>query len=109
LAVLNKLLNIGVGTIASKDFFTETANENNLVIDIRETYEEPKLEPENINVVPLAQLEDFLKDIKRNQKIILFCQEGNRSKLTGEYLIKKGFANVHHLSNGIESLLKKNI
>jgi len=109
LAVLNKILNIGVGVIASKDFFTETADENNLVIDIREAYEEPKLETKNINPVPLAQLDDFLKNIQRNHKIILFCQEGSRSKLTGDYLIKNGFANVHHLSNGIESLLKKNI
>ncbi len=108
LAVLNKILNIGVGIISADDFLIELANENSLVIDIRETYEEPKLEPENINHVPLAQLDDFLKNIEKKQKIILFCQEGNRSKLTGDYLIKNGFANVHHLSNGIASLLKKN-
>lgn len=108
LAVLDAILNIGVGIIDSKDFFRETTNKNNLVIDIRESYEEPKLEPESINSVPLAQLNDFLKNTDKNQKIILFCQEGNRSKLTGEYLIKSGFANVYHLSNGIESLLKKN-
>jgi len=109
LTVLDKILNIGVGVIASNDFFAETANENNLVIDIRETYEEPKLESVNINRIPLALLDDFLQDIDRNQKIILFCQEGNRSKLTGDYLIKNGFVNVHHLSNGIISLLKKTI
>ncbi|MFN3754395.1 ThiF family adenylyltransferase [Flavobacterium sp.] len=109
LAVLQKILDIVVGVIASEDFFVEVTKEENLVIDIRETYEEPKLEFKNIIQVPLAQLDDFLKNINSNQKIILFCQEGNRSKLTGDYLIKNGFANVHHLSNGIASLLKKNI
>lgn len=106
LNVLNNLLNIGVGSINANDFLTEMIKESNVVIDIRETYEEPKLDTENINNVPLAQLDDFLKNINRDQKIILFCQEGNRSKLTGEYLIKNGFANVYHLSNGIEALQK---
>jgi molybdopterin/thiamine biosynthesis adenylyltransferase/rhodanese-related sulfurtransferase len=105
---LNQILDIGVGVIASKDFFTEVSKENNLIIDIRETYEEPKLEPESINCIPLAQLDSFLKNAGKNQKIILFCQEGSRSKLTGEYLMKNGFANVHHLSKGIESLVKTN-
>lgn len=108
LAVLNQILNIGLGVISANDFLIELTNESNVVIDIRESYEAPKLEIENIYHIPLAQLDDFLKDIERNKKIILFCQEGNRSKLTGDYLIKNGFANVHHLSNGIESLLKKN-
>ena len=109
LAVLNQILNIGVGVISANNFLIELTKESNVVIDIRESYEAPKLEIENINHIPLAQLDDFLKGIERNKKIILFCQKGNRSKLTGDYLIKNGFANVHHLSNGIESLLKKNI
>ena len=106
LEVLNNLLNIGVGSINANDFLAELTQKNNVVIDIRETYEEPKLEIQNINHVPLAQLDDFLKSIDRNQKIILFCQEGNRSKLTGDYLIKNGFANVYHLSDGIQALQK---
>jgi rhodanese-related sulfurtransferase len=106
-AVLNQILNIGVGVLSANDFLIEMTKESNIVIDLRETYEEPKLESENINLIPLAQLDDFLKHTESHQKIILFCQEGNRSKLTGDYLIKNGFANVHHLSKGIESLLKK--
>lgn len=108
LAVLHQLLNSGIGVVLADDFLAEATQKNSLVIDIRERYEEPQLEMAFIQKVPLAQLEDFLKAVDRNQKIILFCQEGNRSKLTGEYLMQNGFTNVAHLSNGVESLLKIN-
>jgi molybdopterin/thiamine biosynthesis adenylyltransferase/rhodanese-related sulfurtransferase len=98
-----------VGVLSSSDFITEIQNKNNLVIDIRESYEEPKLEMENSHSVPLEQLGDFLKNINRNQKIILFCQNGNRSKLAANYLQKNGFINLFHLHNGIEALEKTNI
>ncbi|MDI9257625.1 HesA/MoeB/ThiF family protein [Flavobacterium sedimenticola] len=108
LAVFHQLLNSGIGAVSANDFLAEATQTHSLIIDIRERYEEPQLDIECIRKVPLAQLEDFLKTIDRNQRIILFCQEGNRSKLTGEYLIQNGFTNVAHLSNGVESLLKIN-
>ena len=107
-SILNRILDIGLGTIAAEDFFDEISTNQSLVIDIRESYEEPKLETEAINCVPLVDLDVFLKTIDKSQKIILFCQEGNRSKLTGEYLIKNGFTRVFHLSGGVESLAKTN-
>ncbi|QBZ97969.1 HesA/MoeB/ThiF family protein [Flavobacterium sangjuense] len=92
-------------SISITDFFT---NDDSLIIDIREEYEEPKLDLETIKNVPLSQLDNFLKDVDSNQKIILVCQHGNRSELAVEYLIKKGFINVFHLQNGIESLERIN-
>lgn len=92
-------------SIIFTDFF---ANNDALIIDIREEYEEPKLDLENIKNVPLSQLDNFLKDVNPTQKIILLCQHGNRSELAVDYLIKKGFVNVFHLQNGIESLAQTN-
>ncbi|WP_264521965.1 HesA/MoeB/ThiF family protein [Flavobacterium sp. N1994] len=74
-----------------------------LIIDIREAYEEPKLNLENCKNVPLSQLENFMKEVDLNQEIILVCQYGNRSELAVDYLLKKGFKKVFHLQNGIES------
>ncbi|MDN3676778.1 HesA/MoeB/ThiF family protein [Flavobacterium paronense] len=97
----NNTFNFVNKSITTTDFF---ACKDSLVIDIREAYEEPKLEVENIKNIPLAQLDDFLKDIYLDQKIILLCQHGNRSQLAVDYITKKGFTNVFHLQNGIESL-----
>ncbi|MES2410619.1 MAG: HesA/MoeB/ThiF family protein [Bacteroidota bacterium] len=88
-------------SISETDFLTD---ENALVIDIREDYEAPKLDLENIKNIPLSELDNFLKDIDKNQKIILLCQHGYRSELAVDYLLKKGFTKASHLQNGIESL-----
>ena len=90
-------------SISATDFFT---NNNSLIIDIREDYEEPKLDLESIKNVPLSELDNFLKNVDKIKKIILLCQHGNRSELATDYLIKKGFVNTIHLQNGIESLVK---
>jgi sulfur-carrier protein adenylyltransferase/sulfurtransferase len=109
LAILNTLNKTSVSVITSADFFIEATKEAVFLIDIRETYEEPKLEIEHIKSVPLEQLDNFLKNSDRNQKIILFCQNGNRSKLAAEYLSKNGFTNLFHLEDGVEALEKTNV
>ncbi len=104
LSILNAEPTTEIGLLSSSDFFREAQNKNNLVIDIREHYEEPKVMIENYKTVPLGQLDDFLKHIDKNQKIILFCQNGSRSKLASNYLQKNGFTNLYHLENGVEAL-----
>lgn len=82
------------------------AEDDCLIIDIREEYEEPKLELEKIKNVPLSGLDNFLKEMDQNQRIVLICQNGTRSEQAVGYLTKNGFTNVYHLENGIESLTK---
>ena len=104
LSILNQTSTNRIDSISAAEFFKEITNPENLVIDIRENYEEPKLAFENIKLVSLSALENFLENTNHNQKIILFCQVGDRSKLASNYLMKKGFTNLYHLQNGIESL-----
>lgn len=106
-ALLNQLTS-DINSIGGTDFLKELENNDNLIIDIRENYEEPKQTFQNIKFVPLSELENFLKGTDRKQKIILFCQSGNRSKMAVQYLIKNGFGNACHLENGIESLQNAN-
>lgn len=93
-----------VENIISEDDFMFDINA--LIIDIREDYEEPKLDIDNINNIPLSMLDNFLLDRDKTQKIILVCQNGSRSQLAADYVTKKGFVNVFHLQNGIDNLLK---
>lgn len=109
LAILNHSSTNGIETIAAAEFFIEVANKETVIIDIRENYEEPKLAFENIKLVPLAAVEKYLENTNPNQKIILFCQVGDRSKLAVNYLINKGFTNLFHLQNGMEALEKTTI
>ncbi len=95
-------------TINAANFFEEVNNAKNCVIDLRETYEEPRLNSPNIHSIPLALLDDFIKGINKNQKIILFCQRGNTSLLAANYLIDNGFQHIFHLQNGIEAFQEMN-
>lgn len=91
-----------------KSIWDFLSDDDCLFIDIRENYEDPKLDLQNIKNVPLSQLEAFLNDFDKDQKIVLICQNGSRSELAVDYLVKNGFENVFHLQNGIEALNKMN-
>lgn len=93
----------------NSDLFLEKCNLDNwLIIDIREVYEEPKINASNVVNVPLSDLEDYFSTFDRNRSIILFCQSGQRSQAALNYLRKKGFTQLLHLTNGIQSLMKDN-
>jgi rhodanese-related sulfurtransferase len=77
---------------------------SHLIIDIRESYEEPRLENHGIHNIPLAQLENFIATVAQNQKVILFCQRGHQSQMAADYLTHKGFRSILHLQHGIEGL-----
>jgi adenylyltransferase/sulfurtransferase len=93
-----------VKSITSESFIEEVADENNLIIDLRETYEEPKLDFPTIKTIPIDELENYLSATPKNQKIILLCSFGNKSLLAAEYLLKNGFTNLFHLQKGINAL-----
>ena len=90
--------------VQENEFLAAIESQDNLIIDLREDFEEPKLNLPNIQNVPIDQLEKFLEKIEKNQKIILLCQYGNKSQLAANYILKMGFNHVSHLQHGIESL-----
>lgn len=85
-------------------FLEKCADENYTVIDLRESHELPKLEYRSVQNIRFSALEKHQTHLEKNQKIILFCQSGNRSKKALELLTNNGFTDVYHLQNGIQSL-----
>ena len=49
----------------------------------------------------------YLKKLKKNQPIAIFCTGGIRCEKASVYLEKKGFSNVYQLKGGILNYLKK--
>jgi len=49
----------------------------------------------------------YLKELKKDQPIAMFCTGGIRCEKASIYLEKKGFKNVHQLKGGILNYLKK--
>jgi molybdopterin/thiamine biosynthesis adenylyltransferase/rhodanese-related sulfurtransferase len=105
-SILNQPIITEAKAIDAAFFFRSITQNDYLIIDLRESYEEPQYGSGNIKTVPLSELEKELTTTARDQKIILFCQHGNNSLHAANYLIKNGFTDVSHLQNGTAALEK---
>lgn len=85
-------------------FLEKCEDENYTIIDLREEDELPKLPFNSIKSIPFSEIEKHQNQFKNDQKIILFCQSGIRSKKALELFLNNGFTNIQHLQNGIQSL-----
>lgn len=90
--------------LVGSQFLDKANNPNCIIIDIRELHEQPRLNFENLLEIPLKDIENKIENINKNQEIILCCQSGKRSQFALELFKQKGFINVFHLKNGIQSL-----
>jgi adenylyltransferase/sulfurtransferase len=89
----------------NKEAFLELcAKESYTIIDLREAHETPKLNYGSVLNVSFSKIEDFQKNLSKNQPIVLFCQSGIRSKKALQLFLEMGFINTYHLQNGIQSL-----
>ena len=61
----------------------------------------------NPNIENFRNFPKYLKKIKKDNKIAIFCTGGIRCEKTSYYLKKKGFDNVYQLKGGILNYLKK--
>jgi molybdopterin/thiamine biosynthesis adenylyltransferase/rhodanese-related sulfurtransferase len=104
LAIQQENSNIVKENISAATFIEKCQEDNCLVIDIREAYEEPKYEALNVVNIPLTALENYCNQLDKNKEIVLFCQSGKRSELALAYLKKEGFTRLSHLENGIQSV-----
>ena len=85
--------------------FLEKCNQLGIVvIDVRELEETPEFKGNNVIRIPLSMLEDYSKELDKNQEIVLFCQTGQRSLAAMNYLQKSGFVGVFHLGRGISQV-----
>ena len=61
----------------------------------------------NPNIDNFRDFPKYLKKLKKNQPIAMFCTGGIRCEKASVYLEKKGFSNVYQLQGGILNYLKK--
>ena len=64
------------------------------VIDVREVWETPRINKENVLLIPLDELHESVNKIATNKPVVVVCQHGVRSRMAIEWLEKE-----HHLTN----------
>lgn len=75
-----------------------------LYLDVRDSYEQPRPEGDNILFIPLKDLEDRYPEIPRDREILVFCQSGSRSRSAIRLLEELGFSNVKNVEGGIKHI-----
>ncbi|HEY6160609.1 MAG TPA: molybdopterin-synthase adenylyltransferase MoeB [Bacteroidia bacterium] len=86
---LEHLLENGAGTV---------------LLDVREEFEEPRLDEWKALRIPLREIEERLGLIPKDKRLVVFCRSGVRSRRAIEVLSQKGFSDLWNLEGGIEAL-----
>jgi len=74
------------------------------VVDVREEWEQPRINKENVLIAPLNELDEFIKEIATDKKVVIICQHGIRSVDALETLQKEyNLNNIINLQGGIVS------
>ncbi len=81
-------------------------DESKLYLDIREIFEQPRINSEKVIQIPLSDLDDRMWEIPKGKEILVFCQSGKRSKKVVDLLkTEYGFENLKNIEGGIEAII----
>ena len=83
-----------------KDLFAEN---DYIIIDVREDYEYNKEHVLGAINVSVKNIETIVETIPKNKNIIVYCRSGNRSNTAALKLIELGYTKVYDLG-GIDSI-----
>jgi adenylyltransferase/sulfurtransferase len=91
-----------VKEISHKDFMESLGSAPIRVLDVRESWELPKIEGEFVTKIPIHQILDSLDQISKEDELIVVCQHGVRSKAVVEHLQTNfGYKNLINLRGGL--------
>ncbi len=77
------------------------ANENIIVLDVREAAEYLFNHIPNAISIPLGELEKRIDELNKENEIYVVCRTGSRSDLAAQKLTEKGFTNVINVIPGM--------
>lgn len=89
------------GEITSSELKKILENEALQLLDVREEWEQPKIENYEVLNIPLNQIPASLVQIDKTKKTIVICQHGVRSLKAIEFLKANGFNNLINLTGGM--------
>ena len=80
-----------------------------LLLDIREAseVEQLSLDVPRILYIPMSSLEERIHELPKDEKVIVVCTTGERSKRVVSYLQYHGYSNYINMKKGIEKWVQK--
>lgn len=88
---------ITVSKITSEEAKEEMKNSDVIILDVRTEEEYKSGHIENSMLIPIDDLEYKAEEVlvNKEQKILVYCRSGNRSKTAADLLVKMGYTNVY--------------
>ncbi len=71
------------------------------ILDVREPSEWAQFHIPESTLIPLGELSNRLKEIPKDQDIVVVCRSGNRSAQGRDILLAAGFTNVTSMAGGV--------
>ena len=80
-----------------------SSEEGTVVVDVRTRSEYSGGHIANSKHIPLGSVKDHMSQLPKDQKYILICATGHRSRAAGAIFLKNGYEHVSHLKGGMGS------
>jgi adenylyltransferase/sulfurtransferase len=74
-----------------------------VLIDVREPWEAELVSIPGSVLIPLGELPDRVNEIDSDADVVLYCHHGSRSDRALQFLQRLEFANVRHLTGGVDA------
>ena len=74
-----------------------------LVLDVREPFEFEMASIDGSRLIPLAELEERMAELPKENEMVVLCKSGMRSAYAVELLQQNGFQNAFNLEGGIDA------
>ncbi|MBS5937412.1 rhodanese-like domain-containing protein [Clostridium sp.] len=89
---------VTVSRITSEEAKEEMNNNDVIILDVRTEEEYNSGHIENSVLIPIDDLEYKAEEVLTNkeQKILVYCRSGNRSKKAADLLVEMGYTNVYN-------------
>ncbi len=78
-----------------------------LILDVRTGGEYARYHIKDSVLIPLLVLSERMDEIDKGKKILVYCNNGDRSKVACEYLSSKGFKYLFNMLGGIEKWVEE--
>ena len=82
-------------------------NKVDFILDVRTGEEYARSHIKGAVLIPIMILTEKMHEIQRGQSILVYCHNGNRSKVACELLTSRGHKYVFNMLGGMESWIKK--
>ncbi|MFN8673199.1 MAG: rhodanese-like domain-containing protein [Candidatus Sericytochromatia bacterium] len=80
---------------------SESNQDNYIIVDVRSTFEYSSENIPNSKNIPLNKIRASIDELKKYEKVYLFCRSGNRSYLASNILLELGVVNPINVKGGI--------